>query len=63
MKKIVRIYRSHNQANNASFDETINQTPEQRLAGVEFCRRQYFYLKGIKEDNRVKRVISIIKKR
>jgi hypothetical protein len=44
-------------------DEQFKQTPEERLADVEFCRRQYCLMKGIDCSEPLKRVIEILPNR
>ena len=44
-------------------NEQAKQTPAQRLADVEFCRRQYCLMKGIDCSAPMKRVAKVLVKK
>ncbi|OGS18229.1 MAG: hypothetical protein A2219_05735 [Elusimicrobia bacterium RIFOXYA2_FULL_50_26] len=63
MKKIpIKFYSSYEDADEDSLKDALAMKPKDRVAAVNVIRRRVFALKGIKADNRVKRVISYAKR-
>jgi hypothetical protein len=59
MKRTIKIFDSFQKADEDFFRETSKQSPDERVSDVEFCRRQYFKVKGIPEDTHVKRIFRV----
>jgi len=61
----IRISKGFKEANKFDDFYSLSLTPRQRLEDTQFCREQYFYLKGEKYAGRkgLCRVIKIIKKK
>jgi hypothetical protein len=59
MKKMqISYYNSFEEADKASLEACLAMRPEERVEAVNIIRRRVFALKGIKADNKVKKVIS-----
>jgi hypothetical protein len=40
----------------------MHETPQERIADMRYLRGQYFKIKGIKEDYRVKKAVRILRR-
>ena len=61
-KSNIKIFYSHQSAQKDYEDEIFSLTPEKRVSITEHLRRQYFLIKNLPLDLRVKRVIAIEKR-
>lgn len=61
-KNWIKIAGSFKEANQNDFDYYSRQSKEERLNDIQFCREQYFLLKGKNENRKgLRRVYKIIK--
>lgn len=59
MRKVqIKYFNSYEEADKDMLNEYFDMHPEDKVACVNEIRRRIFALKGIKADNRVKKVIS-----
>ncbi|OGW00929.1 MAG: hypothetical protein A3I04_06250 [Nitrospinae bacterium RIFCSPLOWO2_02_FULL_39_110] len=58
--------RSFKEAERLDDEYYIRESPEERLSDIQFCREQYFIIKGIDIDEsrkRLRRVFRVIKQK
>ena len=60
MKKAIKISHSHKEDKN-SFAESLKMNNQEKLAAVEFYRRQYFILKNIKITDKIEKIVTFRK--
>jgi len=62
MNKFFQISHSHKEAAEFYRKMDLKETPEERIADMNYLRGQYFKIKGLKEDYRVKKVVRILRR-
>lgn len=63
MDKFFHISHSHKEAAEFHRELDSKETPEQRIADMEYLREQYFKIKGLKKDFMVRKVLKIYHRR
>jgi hypothetical protein len=58
----VKKINSFEEENKADIKYYASETPEERLSDIQFCRQQYYLLRGKNENGKgLRRVVKIIK--
>jgi len=63
MKITFKVFDNFEELRNDFENEQFAQTPEERLADVEFCRKQYCLMQGMDCSAPMKRTVEILVKR
>jgi len=62
MNKFFHISHSHKEATEFYREMDLKETPEERIADMNYLRGQYFKIKGLKEDFNVKKAVTVLRR-
>lgn len=62
MNKFFHISHSHKEASEFYQEMDLKETPEERIADMNYLRGQYLKIKGLKEDFKVKKLMRILRR-
>ena len=56
-KMPIKYFQSYEEADMSLLNQSLKMKPEERVEAVNIIRRKVFSLKGIRADNRVKKIL------